>query len=58
MSELTVYEKNIYNTYLKISRRGKGFKYRKNFDNLSDENLTYIKKISHILSNKKIDPFM
>lgn len=58
MSELSVYEKNIYNTYLKISRRGRGFKYRKNFDNLSDENFTYIKKISHILSNKKIDPFM
>ena len=58
MTELSVYEKNIYNTFLKVSRDGKGFRYRKNFDNLSDEKFTYIKKISHILSNKKIDPYM
>jgi hypothetical protein len=58
MTELSVYEQNIYNTFLKVSRDGKGFRYRKNFDNLSDEKFTYIKKISHILSNKKIDPHM
>jgi len=56
--KLSTYEENIYNTFLKISRRGKGFRYRKNFDNLSDEKFTYIKKISNILSNKKIDPQM
>ena len=56
MNELSVYERNIYNTFLKISRSGKGFRVRKNFDNLSDEKFTYIKKISHVLSNKKIDP--
>ena len=58
MSQLSVYEKNIYNTYLKVSRSGKGFRYRKNFDNISDEKYTYLKKISHILRNKKIDPIM
>lgn len=58
MSKLSIYEQNIYNTFLKVSRAGKGFRYRKNFDNISDEKYTYIKKISHILNNKKIDPYM
>ena len=58
MSKLSIYEQNIYNTFLKVSRDGKGFRYRKNFDNISDEKYTYIKKISHVLSNKKIDPYM
>ena len=58
MSTLSVYEQNIYNTFLKVSRAGKGFRYRKNFNNISDEKFTHIKKISHILSNKKIDPVM
>ena len=58
MSKLSIYEQNIYNTFLKVSRSGKGFRYRKNFDNISDEKYTYIKKISHVLSNKKIDPYM
>lgn len=58
MSKLSVYEQNIYNTFLKVSREGKGFRYRKNFNNISDEKYNYIKKISHVLSNKKIDPLM
>ena len=34
MSKLSIYEQNIYNTFLKVSREGKGFRYRKNFDNI------------------------
>ena len=36
-NELSSYEKNIYNIYLKTSRESKGYTPRKNFDNLKED---------------------
>ena len=51
---MTELEKNVYNTYLRVSRTrsGKQFKYRKNFDNFED-NKSYVpvKKIAKLLAN-------
>ncbi len=55
-NQLSVYEQNIYNTYLKTTRRHKGFTPRKNFNNLDDEKYVLVKKVSKTLKNKKIDP--
>ena len=48
---MTELEKNVYNTYLRISRTrsGKHFKYRKKFDNF-EENKAYVpvKKIAKL----------
>jgi hypothetical protein len=56
MNELSMFEKTIYNTYLKTSRNKKGFTPRKDFKNLDDEKYVLLKKISQTLKNKKIDP--
>tara|TARA_Y100000310_G_scaffold305372_1_gene345477 strand:- start:926 stop:1567 length:642 start_codon:yes stop_codon:yes gene_type:complete len=56
MNELSMFEQNIYNTYLKTSRNKQGFTPRKNFKDLNDEKYTLLKKISQTLKNKKIDP--
>jgi len=53
---LTIQEQHIYNTYLKSTRKNKGFTPRKNFSNLEDEKYIAIKKIANSLKNKKIDP--
>lgn len=58
MNELTLFEKNIYNTYLKVSRSNKGFKPRQNFNNFDDTKYVLLKKISKTLKNKKIDPIL
>jgi len=58
MNELSLFEKNIYNTYLKVSRETKGYKPRKNFNNLDDAKYVLLKKISKTLRNKKIDPIL
>jgi len=45
---VTQLEKNIYNTYLKVSRskHNKPYKYRKNFDSFEDnENYIYVRKL-------------
>tara|TARA_Y100001963_G_C6777051_1_gene447886 strand:- start:165 stop:818 length:654 start_codon:yes stop_codon:yes gene_type:complete len=55
-NKLTKYEENIYNCFLKSSRKNKGYTPRKNFKNLDDEKYVIIKKISKTLKNKKIDP--
>ena len=54
-TQLSVYEQNIYNTYLKTTRTHKGFTPRKNFKNLDDEKFVLLKKVSKTLKNKKID---
>ena len=51
-----MFERTIYNTYLKTVRNKKGFTPRKNFNNLDDEKYVLLKKISQTLKNKKIDP--
>ena len=51
----TSLDKNIYNSYLKTSRRGKGFTPRKDFSNINDEKYNYIKKISKFISKGNID---
>ena len=56
MIKLSMFEQDIYNTYLKTSRNKKGFTPRKKFDNLDDEKYVLLKKISITLKNKKIDP--
>ena len=56
MIELSMFEQNIYNTYLKTSRNKKGFTPRKKFDNLDDKKYALLKKISLTLKDKKIDP--
>ena len=56
MNELSVFEQNIYNTYLKVTRQGKGYTPRLNFKNLNEEKYVLLKKISKTLRNKKIDP--
>ena len=58
MNELSLFEKNIYNTYLKVSRETKGYKPRKNFNNLDDAKYVLLKKISKTLRNRKIDPIL
>ena len=58
MSTLSIFEKNIYNMYLKAARNNKGFTPRKDFQKLDDTKYTLLKKISHILKNKKIDPII
>ena len=55
---LTVQEQHTYNTYLKSTRKNKGFTPRKNFDDIEDEKYIAIKKISATLRNKKIDPIL
>ena len=57
-NELSSYEKNIYNIYLKTSRESKGYTPRKNFDNLKEDVYVNLKKISKTLYNKKIDPYI
>ena len=47
MNELSMFEKNIYNIFLKTSRDKKGFTPRKNFDKLDDTQYVTLKKISH-----------
>jgi len=54
--QLSVYEQNIYNAYLKTVRLNKGYTPRKNFNNLDDEKYVLIKRVSKTLKNKKIDP--
>ena len=56
MNTLSMFEQNIYNMYLKAARNKKGFTPRKDFQKLDDTKYTLLKKISHILKNKKIDP--
>jgi hypothetical protein len=56
MNELSIFEKNIYNIYLKTTRDKKGFTPRKDFQKLDDTRYVLLKKISHTLKNKKIDP--
>ena len=48
MSELSVFEKNIYNLYLKTSRNKKGFTPRKDFQKLDDTKYVLLKKY-HVL---------
>ena len=54
-NQLSVYEQNIYNAYLKTTRVNKGFTPRKKFNNLDDEKFVLVKKVSKTLKNKKID---
>lgn len=54
-NKLSLYEQNVYNTYLKITRNNKGFTPRKNFKNINNETFVLIKKVSKTLKNKKID---
>ena len=35
--QLSIYEQNIYNTYLRTARKNKGFTPRKNFKDLDNE---------------------
>ena len=46
---LSKFEELIYNKYLKLSRNGKPFKYRKDFSNISDEVVICLNKISKFL---------
>lgn len=50
MEEITESSKRIYNTYLKFSRYGKPYQYRKNFDNLSDSVILNLKKLETFFS--------
>ena len=54
-SALSIYEQNIYNAYLKTTRRNKGFTPRRNFNKLDSEKYVLIKKVSKTIRNKKID---
>ena len=58
MNELSMFEKNIYNIFLKTSRDKKGFTPRKDFKKLDDTKYVLLKKISTTLRNKKIDPII
>ena len=51
MSNLTQFEKNIYNCYLKNFRKGEPFKYRKDFSNVHPNVEMCLKKISAFLSS-------
>jgi hypothetical protein len=58
--QITEIEKNIYNCYLKHFRNGEPFQPRKDFDNLSLDVLTNIKKLSNFFKkypNIKWDEF-
>jgi len=55
MSNLSAFEKNIYNTYLKAARNKKGFTPRKEFKTLSNTKYVLLKRIAHTLKNKNID---
>jgi|688.fasta_scaffold474635_2 hypothetical protein len=46
MEQLEDFQKRIYNTYLKTSRKGLGIKFRKNFDNISEYHVLNLKKLS------------
>jgi len=53
---MTALEKNVYNTFLRISRsrQNKPFKLRKDFSKFQDtENYVYVKKIAMLLANHK-----
>jgi hypothetical protein len=54
-SALSIYEQNIYNAYLKTTRRNKGFTPRRNFNELDSEKYVLIKKVSKTIRSKKID---
>ena len=54
-NKLSLYEQNIYNTFLKTVRLNKGFTPRKNFNNLDNEKYVLVKKVSKTLKSKKID---
>jgi hypothetical protein len=54
-SALSIYEQNIYNAYLKTTRRNKGFTPRRNFNKLDSEKYVLIKKVSKTIRSKKID---
>lgn len=43
---LTNFEQHIYNTYLRISRNGKPFKYRKNFNEMSSDDVLCLQKLA------------
>lgn len=43
---LTDFEKSIYNTFLKHFRNGEPFTYRKDFSNLDNSTVVYLKKLS------------
>lgn len=58
---LSKFEEYIYNKYLKLSRNGKPFKYRKDFSKISDEIIVYLNKISRFLDTYKtvdLDTFL
>jgi hypothetical protein len=46
MEELEDLQKRIYNIFLKNSRKGLGYSYRKNFDNISEYHILNLKKLS------------
>jgi hypothetical protein len=50
MLKLTDNEKNIYNCYLKHSRQGQPYKFRKDFSELDQNTVVSLKKISNLLS--------
>ena len=53
---MTNYEKNIYNTYLRISRsqQNSPYKLRKNFNNFEDtENYVYVKRLAGFFRSYK-----
>jgi len=54
-SALSIYEQNIYNAYLKTTRRNKGFTPRRDFNKLDSEKYVLIKKVSKTIRSKKID---
>ena len=50
MNEITDFEKFIYNSYLKYSRFGLPFTQRKDFSNIDQNIIVYLKKISYFLT--------
>jgi len=61
--ELTEFEKHIYNTHLRFSRKQKNqpFRARKDFSDIQDKNFIYLKKISAFLtkhSHIKLEDFI
>lgn len=58
---LSKFEEYIYNKYLKLSRTGKPYKYRKDFSKISDEIVICLNKISRFLDVYKtvdLDTFL
>ena len=51
MSNVSEFEKRIYNCYLKNLRKGEPFQYRKDFSDLNPNLISYLKKISYFLTN-------